>query len=47
MKKFLLVIFIGIVLVINLYGIVNEIISSYEAKNTEEIHRGYTIVYME
>lgn len=47
MKKFLLVIFIGMVLVINLYGIVNKIISIYEANIAEEIDKGYTIVYME
>ena len=47
MKKFLLVVFIGMVLAINLYGLVNKVISYYESQQVEEINKGYTIVYME
>ena len=47
MKKLLLVSFIGLVLAINIYGLVNKIISIYEAKNVEEMYKGYTIVYTE
>ena len=47
MRKFLLVILMGMALAINLYGLVNKIISIYEAKQVEEIDKGYTIVYME
>ena len=46
MKKFLLVVFIGIVLVMNLYGLVNEVISMYEAKQAENVDVSYTTVYM-
>lgn len=42
MRKLLLVVLIGMVLAMDLYGFVNEFIS--EAK---EIDKGYTIVYME
>ena len=41
MRKLLLVVLIGIVLAIDLYGLVNEFISN------KEIDKGYTIVYME
>lgn len=44
MRKLLLVTLIGTVLVMNLYGLVSEFISNYES---EEIDKGYTIVYME
>lgn len=47
MKKFLLVVFVGLVLAMNLYGIVNKIMSIYEESNVEEIDKGYTVVYME
>ena len=47
MKKFILVLFIGMVLAINLYGIVNKIISYYEANSVEEVYKGYTTVYVE
>lgn len=42
MRKCLLVILIGIVLAMNLYGLVNEFISK-----TVEIDRSYTVVYVE
>ena len=44
MRKCLLVTLIGIVIAMNLYGMINELISMLEAK---EIDKGYTIVYME
>lgn len=44
MRKFLLVVLIGMVLAMNLYGLVNEFISKAKAA---EIDKGYTIVYME
>lgn len=47
MKKFLLVTLIGMVLAINIYGIVNEIIDYYEESNQVEVYKGYTVVYME
>ena len=47
MKKFLLVTFIGMVLAINLYGLINKIINFYEAQNVEENDKSYTVVYME
>lgn len=46
MRKLLLVIFIGLVLAMNLYGIVNEAIDIYEEKFADEI-KGYTIVHVE
>lgn len=47
MRKFLLVTLLGMVLAMNLYGIITKMISEYEAKNVEENYKGYTIVYME
>ena len=47
MRKLLLVTLLGMVLAINLYGLINELISNYEMKHVEEINKGYTIVYME
>lgn len=47
MRKMLLVTLIGMVLAMNLYGLINQIISDYEARHVEEIDKGYTIVYME
>lgn len=47
MKKFLLVVLIGMVLAFDMYGIVNDIIDYYESKNIVEIDKGYTTVYME
>lgn len=46
MKKFLLVIFIGMVLVIDLYGIVNKFMVD-EVKEINHIKETATIVYME
>lgn len=46
MKKFLLVIFIGIVLAINLYGIVNEIMVD-DMKEIDHVKETTMIVYME
>lgn len=47
MKKFLLVVLIGMVLAFDMYGIVNDIIDYYESKNIVEVDKGYTIVYVE
>ena len=44
MRKCLVVVLIGMVLAIDVYGLVNEFISELEAKKVEE---SYTIVYME
>lgn len=46
MKKFLLVIFIGMVLAVNLYGIVNKFMVD-EVKEVDHIEETTTIVYME
>ena len=46
MRKLLLVVFIGLVLVMNLYGIVNEVIDFYEVKFADEVN-GCTIVCVE
>lgn len=46
MRKLLLVLLIGLVLAMNLYGIVNELVSYYEENCVREIN-GCTIVYME
>lgn len=52
MRKFLLVVFVGIVLAINLYGLVNNIIGYLEAREIEEqdpgVNKGYvTVIYVE
>ena len=47
MKKFLLVTFVGMVLAINIYGIVNKIRNDYEESNPVEVDKGYITVYME
>ena len=47
MKKFLLVVLVGIVLAFDVYGIVNDIIDYYESKSVEEVYKGYTTVYVE
>ena len=47
MKKFLLVVLIWMVLALDMYGIVKDIINYYESKNVVEVDRGYTIVYVE
>ena len=46
MRKLLLGVFIGLVLAINLYGIVNEAIDIYEERFADEI-KSYTIVHVE
>ena len=47
MRKSLLVILIGMVLAMDLYGIVTELISNYKATNVEEIEKSYITVYVE
>ena len=47
MKKFLLVVFVGMVLAINIYGIVNKIMDYYEESEPVKIDKGYITVYME
>ena len=47
MRKFLLVIFIGMVLGIYLHGLINDIKSLHEVVTKDEIDKGYTTVYME
>lgn len=46
MKKFLLVVLIGMVLAINVYGIVNKFIYE-EAEETNHIEETTTAVYVE
>lgn len=46
MKKFLLVVLIGMVLVMNLYGIVNKIMKE-EVKEIDHIKETTVTVYME
>lgn len=46
MRKMLLVTLIGMVLAINLYGFVNDIVDYYKAKEVEN-NKGYTVVYVE
>ena len=47
MRKLLLVTLIGMVLAMDLYGFITELISNYESKQVEESHTSYTIVYTE
>lgn len=48
MKKFLLVVFIGMVLAIDLYGIVNNIIESITSEEpVDNLYETVTIVYEE
>lgn len=46
MKKFILVIFIGMVLAINLYGIVNKLMVD-EVKEIDHVEETTMTVYME
>ena len=46
MKKFILVVFIGIVLAIDLYGIVNEIMVD-DVKEVDHVKETTMTVYME
>lgn len=46
MKKFILVVFIGIVLAINLYGIVNKLMTE-NVKEIDHVKETTIIVYME
>lgn len=47
MKKFLLVTMIGMVLALDLYGIVNELITNNAIETESVIERTCTTVYME
>ena len=47
MKKFILVVFIGMVLVINIYGIVNKIMVEKETQEIDHISETTMTVYME
>ena len=47
MRKLLLVTLIGMVLAMDLYGIVTELISNYKATNVEEVNKSYIVVYTE
>lgn len=46
MKKFLLVVFIGMAVAINLYGIVNELMTE-DVQEIDHIANTTTMVYME
>lgn len=46
MKKFILVVFVGMVLAINLYGIVNKIMTE-DVKEIDHIEETTVMVYME
>ena len=47
MKKFLLVVFVGMVLAINIYGIVNDFMIDEEVKTVDHIVETTVTVYME
>lgn len=47
MKKFLLVIFVGLVLAINIYGIVNKLMVNEEIKGVDHVVETTVTVYME
>lgn len=47
MKKFILVVFIGIVLGVNLYGCVNEILIDDRMKEVDHVKETTTAVYVE
>ncbi len=47
MKKFLLVVFIGMALAINLYGIVNKFMMVDDVKEIDHIKETTVTVYME
>lgn len=47
MKKFLLVVFVGVVLAINIYGIVNKLMVNEEVKEIDHIAETTVTVYME
>lgn len=46
MKKFLLVFMIGMVLTMDIFGVVKEIIDRFETKE-EMVDKNFTVVYME
>ena len=46
MKKFILVVFVGLVLAINLYGIVNKLMTE-DVKEIDHIKETTVTVYME
>lgn len=47
MKKFLLVLMIGMVLTMDIFGIAKDIADYLDEQNQETIDKNYTIVYME
>ena len=47
MKKFLLVLFVGLVLAINIYGIVNKFMVNEEVEEIDHIAETTVTVYME
>ena len=47
MKKFLLVVFIGMVLVMDLYGIVNKYMTALENEEIDHVNETVTVVYEE
>lgn len=47
MRKFLLVTLIGMVVAMNVYGIIHDIIEHFEEDEVVEIHEGYVKVYVE
>lgn len=47
MKKFLLVLMIGMVLTMDVFGIAKDIANYLDEQNQETIGKNYTIVYME
>lgn len=47
MKKFLLVVFVGLVLVMNLYGIAMDIIEAVNEVETDPLDGVATVVYEE
>lgn len=47
MKKFLLVVFVGMAVAMNLYGIVNEYLINNEIEEANHIEETTTTVYLE
>lgn len=47
MRKFLLVMLIGIALGMNVYGIINDVVEYFEKDEVVEVHKGYVKVYVE
>lgn len=47
MRKFLLVVFIGMVLAMNLYGVINKMLMAFETEESNDMDEVVTVVYEE